>query len=137
MAFDADRIALLREQLHTLRREAPEAPSDFYHRLFELSPEMRPMFRDQDIGEQGTQFMAALGLLVERLAHPEEMRQELAELGRGHAAYGVKPTYFEPMREALIETLRLHLGEAFDAESEDAWRALYDRAAAEMIAARF
>ncbi len=135
MAFDADRIALLRDQLATLRRDAPEAPSEFYHTLFAASPELRPMFRDEDIGGQGVKFMATLGLLVERMAHPDEMRRELGELGRGHAAYGVKPTHFEPMREALLATLRSHLGERFDADSEDAWRALYDRAAAEMIAA--
>ncbi|SFI10108.1 globin domain-containing protein [Albimonas pacifica] len=135
MAFDADRIALLRDQLAALRRDAPDAPSEFYHALFRIAPELRPMFRDEDIGGQGAKFMATLGLLVARLSHPEAMHAELVELGRGHAAYGVKPRHFEPMREALIETLRASLGEAFDAESEDAWRALYDRAAAEMIAA--
>jgi len=135
MAFDADRIALLREQLATLRRDAPDAPSEFYHTLFATAPELRPMFREADIGGQGVKFMATLGLLVDRMAHPDEMRTELAELGRGHAAYGVRPAHFEPMREALMTTLHGCLGEAFDAESEDAWRALYDRAAAEMIAA--
>lgn len=135
MAFDADRIALLRDQLATVRRTAPEAPAEFYHTLFQIAPELRPMFRDEDIAGQGAKFMATLGLLVERLARPAEMRAELVELGRGHSAYGVKPLHFEPMREALMKTLRDVLGDGFGAEAEDAWRALYDRAAAEMIAA--
>ena len=135
MAFDADRIALMRDQLATLRRDHPEAPAEFYHALFAQAPQLRVMFRDEDIADQGNKFMATLGLLVERLSHPEEMRTELAELGKGHHAYGVKPEHFEPMRAALLGTMKTHLGEAFDAEAEDAWRALYDRAAAEMIAA--
>jgi nitric oxide dioxygenase len=63
------------------------------------------------------------------------MGAEVRELGKGHAAYGVKAEHYEPMREALIDTMREKLGSEFDASLEAQWRVLYDRVARDMHAA--
>ncbi len=131
---DDARIIMVRDQILRLRRDAPEAPADFYHALFERAPHLRTMFREEEIAGQGRKFMVTLGLLADRMERPEAFLAEVRELGRGHRAYGVAPEHFEPMREALLETLRAHLPD-FDDEAEAAWRAVYDRVAAEMIAA--
>jgi hemoglobin-like flavoprotein len=135
MPLDAARSARMHDMLVRLRRDHPEAAEDFYHLLFERAPELRVLFRAEDMEGQGMRFMTALSVLVERLDRPGEMAAELRELGRGHSAYGVKAQHYPPMREALLDTMRAKLGAEFDEDAAAEWAALYDRAAAEMIAA--
>lgn len=135
MPLDSERSARMRTLLARLRRDHPGAGEDFYHRLFQRAPELRTLFREEDMEGQGMKFMSTLAVLVEKADRPEEMGVEVRELGKGHAAYGVKAEHFEPMREALIDTMREKLGREFDAAMEAQWRVLYDKVAQDMIAA--
>lgn len=113
--------------------EVEEVSVAFYERLFLRAPQLRPMFRD-DIANQGMRFMTAVRTIVGRLEARGEAADHLARLGRDHAALGVRPEHFEPMREALIETFRATLGDAFTPAAEVAWCRAYDEIAAAMIA---
>ena len=77
--------------------------------------------------------MAMLGLLVDACEDYGRLGNEIRELGRGHAAYGVEARFFPPMEEALIDTMRSNLGERFTPELEADWRKLYAIVANEMM----
>lgn len=133
MPLDSTNLARMREMLHILRRDAPDASTDFYQALFERAPELRTLFRDSDLAGQGRKFMAMLGLLVDACEDYGRLGNEIRELGRGHVAYGVEARFFPPMEEALIDTMRSNLGERFTPELEADWRKLYAIVANEMM----
>lgn len=106
----------------------------FYTRVFDRMPEARALFR-HDMAEQGMQFLTTLHVLVDHLDSLDGVDAEIRALGQGHAAYGVRPEQYPPMGDALIETMRASLGDAFDAEVEAAWRKGYALLADRMQAA--
>ena len=111
-----------------------QAAALFYRRLFELDPSLRPLF-EGDIKAQGAKLMAALGGVVGSLDRLERVLPALRELGRGHAAHGVRPEHYATVGEALIWTLEQALGAAFTRETRRAWIDAYARLAWTMIAA--
>lgn len=132
MRLSEREIALLRESFRLLRPEEQAASERFYERLFEIAPEVRPMF-PADMSEQGMKFMSTLGVILDHLDRPQELEPYLDNLAKGHAAYGVRPEHFPPMGQALIETMRETLGERFPEGADAAWRAAYEELATEMV----
>ena len=106
----------------------------FYARVFEKMPASRQLFRE-DLAEQGMQFLSTLHVVVDHLEDIGQIDRELSNLGRGHAAFGVRAEQYAPMGEALMETMRDSLGADFDAETEAAWRRAYGLVADRMVAA--
>ena len=129
-AEDLDRI---RTTYGKVRMEIEPASTAFYDFLFSRAPRQRRLFRD-DLAGQGMKFMTTLGLIVEALDQPGELSSHLRRLGRFHGDIGIVPTDFEPMEEALMDTLDLVLGEEFSAEDQAAWRRAYRIISREMIA---
>ena len=101
-------------------REFDKSPI-FYANFFKHAPDKRSMFRE-DISGQGMKFISTLQTIVHALDSPAKLDEVLGELAAGHAALGVKQADFDPMGEALIDTLRDVLGDRFTAEMESAWR---------------
>jgi hemoglobin-like flavoprotein len=57
----------------------------------------------------------------------------LAELGRRHLSYGVKPYHYEKLRSALLWALGQALGLEFDTETRAAWEQLLSLISAVML----
>ena len=130
-------IALIRDSFARLKADRSDVNpfgDAFYARVFERMPEARRLFRP-DLEGQGMQFLTTLHVLVDHLDDPGRVDEELAKLGQGHAAYGVKDEHFPPMGEALMDTMRASLGSEFSDEAETAWRKAYEGIARRMIAA--
>ncbi|MBI4890580.1 MAG: hemin receptor [Acidobacteria bacterium] len=106
----------------------------FYGRMFELDPTIRPMFR-HDMKEQAKKLIQTLDLVVDSLDRMEALKPRLAELGRSHAGYGVKPHHYETLAAALLWAFGQALSAGFPAEVRAAWRAVLAELSAEMIAA--
>ena len=132
MRLTEQEIALLRESFDLLQNEEQEASQRFYDRLFEIAPEVRPMF-PPDMTEQGMKFMSTLGVILDHLGHPAALEPYLDNLAKGHAAYGVRPEHFRPMGQALVDTMRETLRDEFPEGAGAAWHAAYDQFALEMI----
>lgn len=124
MVISARQSAMIRESFDLLQERLEPASVYFYETLFAREPSLRTMFRD-DLAGQGMKFMTTLGIVIENIDHPVRLGDRFGELGKGHALIGVKAAHFAPMGEALIDTLRKELGEAFSDELEAAWRAAY------------
>jgi hemoglobin-like flavoprotein len=108
------------------------APVDeFYRRLFELAPEVRPLFkRDMDL--QAKKFSDTLAWVIANLEHPHELCQELRALGARHSGFGVKADQYAPLGSALIWMFQRTLGDRFTPEMEEAWVEFYAYASLEM-----
>ena len=96
----------------------------FYARLFELDPQLKPMFKG-DMKRQGTMLMSMLSTAVRGLSSPDALVPVVKGLGRRHVAYGVKDAHFATVGEALIDTLAKGLGPDFTPEAREAWLAAY------------
>ena len=133
MAVSKREIGLLRESFDAIRPEIEDASVAFYERFFARAPELRSFFRT-DIEDQGMRFMSAVGTILDRFGDPEAAGETITRLGEGHAALGVQPEHFQPMRAALIETFEHVLGDRFTDAHAAAWGKAFDEIAAGMIA---
>lgn len=126
------------EQMRLVRDSFPEIEELsgpiavlFYGRVFEVAPEVRPLFR-QDIVVQGRKLMATLAVLVDSLEQFEELRPMLKALGQRHAAYGVGTAHYATVSSALVWAFGVALQDQFSPKMKAAWHALIDAVSAIM-----
>ncbi|AOO81116.1 globin domain-containing protein [Bosea vaviloviae] len=132
--YKDDDVQRIRDSFAHLHRRKAETGAIFYNRLFEIAPEVRPLFKG-DIKAQGAKLMETLTVALATLNDREGLAILLRRLGRQHKGYGVKESHYDSVREALIWTLRTSLGDAFTPRVEQAWTRLYADIASIMIAA--
>lgn len=129
-----EQIALVQGSFRQVTPMAARIADLFYGRLFELAPEVRPLFSD-DLVEQKKKLMQMLGLAVTGLNSPETLLPAVVGLGERHREYDVSPEHYASVGEALIWALGQGLGEAFTDEVAMAWAAVYGTLADVMIGA--
>ncbi len=129
-----EQIKLVQESFKSVEPIAAQAADLFYGRLFEIAPEVRPLF-PADLTSQKTKLMSMIGTAVTNLHQVEKIVPAVQDLGRRHATYGVKDTHYKPVGEALIWTLDKGLGSAFTQQVKDAWVAAYTTLAGVMTEA--
>ena len=103
---------------------ADQAAALFYGRLFEIDPELKPLFQS-DIREQGAKLMRMITLAVRGLNDPGKLLPALEDLGRRHVDYNVRRKDYDSVGAALLWTLKEGLGEGWTRDVEDAWVAVY------------
>ena len=128
-----DQIALVQDSFKKVVPIADVAADLFYGRLFQIAPEVKPMFRG-DIKEQGRKLMATLGVVVTGLTKLETVLPAASALARKHVDYGVKAEHYTPVGAALLWTLEKGLGDAWTPELADAWGTAYGTLSNFMIA---
>lgn len=129
-----DQIALVQTSFAKVAPIASTAAELFYGRLFEIAPQLRPMF-PEDLTEQKRKLMAMLGVAVAGLSHLDSILHAVRALGRRHAGYGVEAEHYVPVGAALLWTLDKGLGAAFTPEVHEAWATAYVVLAMTMIEA--
>jgi len=122
--MNQEQIQLVQSTFGRVRNDADGVASLFYGRLFEIAPEVRPMFRG-DMTAQGRKLMTALALAVDSLTRLESLIPALESLGRKHVQYGVQDKHYDVVGEALLWTLEKGLGLAWTPETRDAWATTY------------
>lgn len=132
MPPSAQVIESVRESFDELRPYLEPTSLQFYEALFERAPELRSLFRE-DLRAQGMRFMNTLGLILADMEHPGEPSVDYSELGKLHTMLGIRKAHFEPMQEALIDTLRATTGERLTPELEAAWREAFNEFADKLI----
>ena len=85
---------------------------------------MRSLFRD-DLVEQGRNLTAMLSVATANISRPERISLALRQLGKRHAAYGVRPEHFALVEDALLFALEHALIDVFTDEVKAAWQAAY------------
>ena len=97
----------------------------FYARLFELDPELQPLFANSDMKEQGKKLMQMITVAVKGLDNLDQIIGAVQDLGRRHVDYGVKAEHYDTVGGALLDTLEKGLGEDFTVETKEAWTETY------------
>ena len=129
-------IDLVQKSFAEVAPRAGEAAELFYARLFEIAPEVRPLFKG-DMADQGAKLMTTLGVVVNGLRDLDRIVPVAQELARLHVGYGVTAAHYPPVGAALVHTLKSALGERFDAETEAAWGVAYGTLSEVMIDAAY
>jgi nitric oxide dioxygenase len=129
-----NQIQLVQSSFAKVAPIAEQAAALFYARLFELAPEVRPMFKG-DMVEQGRKLIAMLATVVGGLNRVENIVPVAQKLAVRHVAYGVQPAHYAVVGTALIDTLAKGLGDAFTPDTRLAWETAYGTVSAVMIAA--
>lgn len=107
----------------------------FYNRLFDISPEIRPMFNRTSMPEQSRKLLSMLAYVVSKLDNLNSIIDEVAKLAQRHVKYGVEPKHYQPIGAALLWTLEKGLGENWNEEVEEAWTCCYSILSNAMIQA--
>lgn len=119
-----EQIAMVQESFEKVVPIADDAAALFYGRLFEIAPEVKPLFKS-DIKEQGKKLMTMIGTAVRGLNDLEKIVPVVQKLGRNHVGYGVKDEHYGKVAEALLWTLEQGLGEAWNDDLKVAWTEAY------------
>lgn len=122
--MEPSQITLVRASFTRLSARAPALAAQFYARLFERDPSLRPLFRG-DMARQGLKLMTTLQLAVGALDAPSQIVPALQHLARTHLVYGVRDEHYATVGEALLDALAEAEGEWFTAELREAWAAAY------------
>jgi len=129
-----DEAELVQHTWHSVLTVGDTFAELFYGRLFALDADLRRLFRD-DMVEQGRNLTAMLSVASANISRPEKISVALRQLGKRHAAYGVRPEHFALVEDALLFALEHALIDVFTAEVKAAWRAAFALLASMMLEA--
>ena len=105
-----------------------------YGRLFELAPDAKALFSG-DMERQRIKLMDMIAALVGSLDQHALFQSIVTHSGRQHARFGVQPSQYAAMGEALIWSLECKFGASFTPELRESWTALYAMVQVEMLCA--
>jgi hemoglobin-like flavoprotein len=100
--MNASDVALVQDSFKKVAPIADVAAELFYGRLFEVAPQVKPMFKG-DMKEQGRKLMATLGVVVTGLTRLETVLPAASALAKQHVAYGVKAEHSDRWRCAAVD----------------------------------
>jgi hemoglobin-like flavoprotein len=119
-----EQVQAIQESFAKVAPISEQAAALFYARLFDIAPEVKPLFRG-DITEQGRKLIATLAVVVNGLSNLNSVLPAASALAKRHVDYGVKASDYEPVGTALLWTLERSLGEQWTPELAAAWSAAY------------
>lgn len=126
-------VNLIRESAEILADLNVAATNAFYARLFQMQPDLRPMF-PEDMFHQSDKLWETIVWVVESLEDFDAMSARLARLGARHSRIGVTREHYPVVVDALLQTLAEQVGEAWTKSHERAWRAGLGAVAEGMLA---
>lgn len=127
-----EKIALVQESFAKVVPIADQAAVLFYDRLFDIAPEVKPMFHG-DMAEQRRKLMATLGVVVAGLTRLETVLPAASALAKKHVTYGVKDEHYPIVGSALLWTLEKGLGDGWTLDVAEAWTTAYGTLSGYMI----
>jgi nitric oxide dioxygenase len=128
----SDQVQLVQQSFAKFAPISEAAAVIFYDRLFEVAPQVKPMF-PTDMTEQRKKLMATLAVVVGGLGNLESILPAASALATRHVGYGAKAEHYPVVGAALLWTLEKGLGEGWTPEVADAWTAAYGTLSGYMI----
>jgi nitric oxide dioxygenase len=110
-----DQVKAIQDSFKLVAPISEQAAALFYGRLFEIAPNVKPLFRG-DMTEQGRKLMATLGVVVNSLDKLEAILRAASALAKRHVDYGVTAQDYTPVGAGLLWTLERGLGKAWTPE---------------------
>lgn len=125
-------IELVQSSYAAIAAQRDTAGLTFYARLFEVAPDVRPMFKS-DMHVQGGKLVDMLGTVVDGLTDLEKLLPAISRMASRHHQYGARPEHYALVGSVLIWTLGQTLGPDFTRETRVAWTAAYAALSEAMI----
>lgn len=126
-------IDLLQSSFQLVQDSHQDFPKAFYANLLGDYPEVRPLFANTRMNEQGDHLFESLRFVVANLHNPELLEKTLRGLGTRHVKYGVLPQHYPLVGNSLLKTLASLTGEAWTPEVKQAWEDAYTAIATVML----
>jgi hemoglobin-like flavoprotein len=120
-----EQVKLVQESFEKVKPISDAAAEMFYAKLFELDPELKPLFSSSDMKAQGNKLMTMIGIAVAGLSNLESIVSAVEDLGKRHVGYGVLDSHYDTVGAALLWTLEQGLGDDFTPEVKEAWATVY------------
>ncbi|MGF1459015.1 MAG: globin family protein [Leptolyngbyaceae cyanobacterium] len=118
-------VERLEHSFAQIKEREPEFTATFYKTLFANSPEVKPLFRQVDMQEQGKKLFASLSLVVANLRNPDNLALPLMAMGVRHAGYGVSASHYPMVGQAMLQALAVTLGSDWTPELQQSWLEAY------------
>jgi hemoglobin-like flavoprotein len=125
-------VTLVKSSFDKVKPIASDAAALFYGRLFEIAPEVKPLFKGE-ITEQGRKLMATLAVVVNGLDNLPSILPAASALAKKYVGYGVKAEHYTPVGAALLWTLERGLGADWTPPVAAAWTNAYTTLSGFMI----
>lgn len=122
MALDIDQLAT---SFDLIAPRGQELVDRFYTRLFEVAPEVEPLFARVDMERQKQSLLNTLIVLRESLEDLDDVIPDLEALGARHAGWGVKAEYYPMVGQVLLESMANIGGPDWRPSYTDAWADAY------------
>jgi len=119
-----EQVALVKTSWAKVAPISATAADLFYGRLFEIAPEVKPLFPD-NMAEQKKKLMQTIAYCVAGLDNLDGIVGAVRDLGRRHVDYKVEDEHYDSVGAALLWTLSQGLGDDFTPETEQAWTETY------------
>ena len=115
--------------------DAQTVGSLFYNRLFEIAPEVKPMFGRSSMEEQSRKLLSMLSYVIGKLHKLGDIIGEVKKLAQRHVHYGVHDEHYTDVGRALLWTLEAGLGDNWNNDLKNAWTDCYTTLAEAMMSA--
>lgn len=137
--MEAKTVSLVQDSFEKVKPIAPAAAGIFYSKLFELDPQLKPLFPsgEEAMKVQGNKLMTMLGAAVAGLSNLDALLPVLKDLGKRHVEYKVEASHYDTVGAALLGTLEAGLGDDFTPDVKQAWTDVYGTMAKVMIDASY
>jgi|SRR6516165_2165041 len=129
-----EQIDLIRESFDAMWPMRRDIADLCYSRFFELAPDARDLFPG-DMEQQRMKLMDMIAALVGSLDDRPLFQSLATYSGRKHARFGVQPSQYVALGEALMWSIDCKFGGSFTPELRESWRALYATVQAKMLCA--
>lgn len=125
-------IVLVQQSWRFIRVIDPVIIGDvFYTKLFMDAPYLRRLF-PSEMEVQHKKLVAMLSSIIAHLDKMETISTDVMELSVRHSGYGVKPSHYAKVGEALIWTIEKAMGKDFNPAIRNAWSNCYQHLSALM-----
>jgi hemoglobin-like flavoprotein len=127
-----EQISLVQSSFAKVVPIADQAAVIFYDRLFEIAPQVKPLFKG-DMATQRRALMGALNGVVNGLSNLPSVLPAASALAKKHVGYGVEAAHYSVVGSALLWTLEKGLADAWTPEVASAWTEAYGTLSGFMI----
>jgi hemoglobin-like flavoprotein len=118
-------VETLEESFDLVAPQGDELIRNFYDRLFEAAPAVKPLFANVDMERQRQALLNMLIVLRESLRDLDDIVPDLEDLGARHAEYGAQPGHYPVVGEVLISAMTDVAGDKWKPEYTAAWQEAY------------
>ena len=129
-----EQVALVRQSFDAMWPMRRDIADLCYSRFFELAPNARELF-PADMERQRMKLMDMIAALVGSLDQRELFQSLVIHSGREHGRFGVQPSQYAALGEALLWSLECKFGTSFTPELRESWRELYATVQEKMLRA--